>query len=171
MHTCLQQNQARVATAHGRGMTLIETLMVLVILGILMGMAAYTKPWAFEDRRIAEDARRLLQAAKSEAAKRNKSVWIEADGSSLKMFTGTAGSGCTVIVDEELDGMSSDDYHGALGFSSSYPGGLVRFNPQGFPRDCYGNPVSGEIDINGSGRKLCISVGGSIQVVRGGSCQ
>ena len=152
------------------GMTLIEMLLVLVILGILLGLAAYTKPWSFDDRRAAEDARLLLQEAKSEASKRNRSVWVEADDDKLVMYTGTATAGCNVTPDEELRELDSASYHGVQGFDSDYPGNVVRFNPQGFPRDCYGNPLAGEIDILGAGRKLCISTGGSVQVVRGGAC-
>jgi len=151
-------------------MTLVEMLMVLVIIGILLGAAAYVRPWSFENRRIAEDSRMLLQMAKSEASKRNRSVWVKVNSNSLQTFTGTASAGCNVSVDESLSEVSSSSYHGELTFSSNFPGNVFRFNPQGFPRDCYGNPVSGEIDISGADRKLCISLGGAIRVVKGGAC-
>ncbi len=151
-------------------MTLIEMLLVLAILGILFGLAASVKPWAFDGRRIAEDSRRLLQTAKSEASKRNRSVWVQVNDGEIRTFTGSVAAGCTVSEEDPVGSLSASEYRGGFSFSSSYENGLFRFNPQGFPRDCYGNPLAGEIDIVGSGRKLCVSLGGSLRVVKGGAC-
>jgi len=153
-----------------QGMTLIEMLLVLAILGILLGVAAFTKPWSFEGRRFAEDVRRTLQVVKSEAAKRNRSVWVEVQDDAIVAFTGTPTAGCGVTPEEEIARVDATAYHGGFTLSTDYPGGLVRWNPQGFPRDCYGNPSGGEIDLQGADRTLCVSVGGTLQVVREGNC-
>lgn len=105
-HTALSISSQRRRTSHARGVTLLELLVALTILGILAAAAAPNFKSFLHNSRLASEATKLfldVELARSEAARRNATVTI------CPMDSGNACSADwnkprVIFVDADADG-------------------------------------------------------------------
>lgn len=146
-------------SALATGMTIIEVLIVLGILGVLLGIAApnlRTPP----ERIAANSIVSFIQQAKFEAIKQNRPIFLRrtADGSGLEsaLAASAADLACGFTTTNLVRTIVVDEYQGVNVNTDGLP---FLWLPTGQPRACGGSPLPlGGAVINVTGGRLDLRV-------------
>lgn len=153
-----------------RGFTLIETLVALVIVGILLGMAGFMLrvPSA---QLLANDVQSAIRQARLQAIKHNRPVAVIWDGATQQFTTrkapdstntGTGACNSTDIIARK----SVSEYSGNPVVNTNISNGLV-WLPSGLLSTCNGIPnasMSITITARNVTRQLSISTAGEVSI-------
>lgn len=137
-----------------RGVTIIELLIVIAVIGILTAIGA---PNLRRDRPQVREASRIIAAdlrrARSEAIRLNAPVVLKFNVPNSSYTLGVADD----FEDDHADDLGELNLNATRNLAADFPlsrianvtfaGDEVRFNPRGLPRNASGNPVDGIIRI------------------------
>lgn len=155
-----------------RGVTLVELLIALSIVGVLIGVGvvALRPP---ESRLLANDVKAQLEQARFEAIKRNMPIAVVWSADNEEFITVANTSDPRVIAtcsgNEVLNRRATHEYRNArVSFVGPrpWPGNTV-WLPSGQGRTCAGSPaIGGEITVSDGRTTLLveISVGGRVSI-------
>ena len=146
-----------------RGITLLELLIAITIVGILAAVAIPAFDNQIKNSKLKSNANLLLTAygvARSEAVSRNVQTTVSGDASGWKVET-VAAAGPPAVASEELNTFSPDN-SGITWTPAALP--VITYNATGF-RPFGSSEVVIEIkDDRGEGRTITISSAGSVKV-------
>lgn len=152
-----------------RGITLIEMLVVLAVVGILVAIAAASLRVSNE-RQAANSFQALMQQARTEAIKRNRPVVVSWDASGNVMLASVAPTmvvpGCGDVDLVEIDRIDVREYR-RVTVTTTMPGNGVVWLPNGRHVACVSQGALSSVTTftgaSGS-RAVEVSIGGSVRV-------
>jgi len=151
------------------GLTLVELLVVLGILGVLLALFLGLNWRGAEISRAAYDLRALVAEARQEALRRNQSVWVRYSEEELEVCLDDA-----TTCDERYRALYLSSYRGELSLEGTFENDCLRWRPEGFPTACDADtPKGGKLVLKAAGeakRELCVSAGGAIRLENPGGC-
>ena len=146
------------------GITVIEMMVALAVLGILLGIGA-TRFRAAEARLYANDVRALVQQARFEAVRRNAPIaviWDESDSA----FLTVRGSDAQPCEPTEVINRASAETYRRVSVDIEFDDGLV-WLPSGSARSCgYGSfsEVIAIVADNYGSRRVTVTLTGRVTV-------
>jgi len=139
-----------------RGMTLLELLVVLGVLGILLALVARSD-WvaAFRLRAALSEARQVAALARTEAVRRESPTLLVVQNGRLGVYVDANGNGQWDAGEATLRELNPQGI--------SFGGGPWRFNGLGQPAG------TGDLTLSVGSRqaRLCLRAGGAVEEVRG----
>lgn len=165
-------------------MSLIEILVVVAIVGIVLTIASFLlRRSSAELSRASVEAQSLIQKARFEAIKRNKSVLVDIEGgvrlvAAVDSNNSGSNNGTLQADDTPRWVVDLSSYHaGGMTFSSANNFGLqsgFRWSQDGLPLQLGGGaaiaPGGITIAVAGQSRRVCLSSAGRVRQVAGSSC-
>lgn len=158
-----------------KGITLMELMITVVIIGIIAALALPSFRTILERQRLVGAAENLfseLQYARAEAIKQNQLVRFQFDTGDWCYGVDDNGTDCdcttpsTCTVNTVQRVVDSIDYTNVL-LASTFTNDYIDFDPrQGFPVDVSGASTSGTftLSINGQSREVDLNVVGRVMM-------
>ncbi|PNY82667.1 pilus assembly FimT family protein [Deinococcus koreensis] len=166
------------------GVTLIEMLVVLMVIGILAGLTTYINLDRPDFNRAGADLLGTLQKARFEAVRQNRPVvvnfvitgtastvqaFVDLNDNGVKDYLDVDGNGLHDVGelgDSALGGWTSTEYRGAVSLSEAAFGGSLSqsfsWQPDGTPGTTTGSGGQGRVVlVNRQGQRLAVSLSGA----------
>lgn len=166
------------------GVTLIEMLVVLMIIGILAGVVSYVNLDSPDFNRATTDLLSTLQKTRFEAVRQNRPVvlsfvvsdtasavqaFVDLNDNGVRDYLDTDGNGLQDVgepSDSALGGWTSAEYRGGVSLSSAaFGGGLspgFSWQPDGTPSTAGGSGGQGEVALtNRQGKRRAVTLSGA----------
>ncbi|MDX2005371.1 MAG: GspH/FimT family pseudopilin [Meiothermus sp.] len=150
---------------HSQGLSLVEILVVLAILGVLLSLSVRFVGTSAELGRAASEIEQLISKTRFEAIKRNRSVVLEFSSAQVKVYVDHNANKTRDTGEPVLEGWRSVEYRRGVRLTEINLGGghLMVWSPEGRGSSASDGSVAGRlrlIDDSGATREVSISVGG-----------